>query len=100
MSERIQLGDDGTMDTVLVCNECGQEARYNYDPDNPGSDVIGFEQDEPGGYWRIVIDGMAGKTGYTSRSAAEDAHSEEAYNAFIEWAIEDFDSEHECEETE
>ena len=25
------LGDDGTMDTVTVCNECGQEERFNFD---------------------------------------------------------------------
>jgi hypothetical protein len=25
------LGDDGTLDTVLVCRECGREYRYNYD---------------------------------------------------------------------
>lgn len=24
------LGDDGTMDTVVYCSECRQEARYNY----------------------------------------------------------------------
>ncbi len=25
------LGDDGTMDTVLFCNDCGREERYNFD---------------------------------------------------------------------
>jgi RNase P subunit RPR2 len=61
MSERIRLSDDGTLDTVLVCRECGAEARYNYDSDNTNDDATD-------------------------------------YDAFIEWAIEDFDSEHECEE--
>jgi hypothetical protein len=28
----IVLGDDGTMDTVLRCTDCGQEFRFNYDP--------------------------------------------------------------------
>ena len=34
----MRLGDDGTLDTVLVCSECGQETRYNYDPEgaDPG----------------------------------------------------------------
>lgn len=26
-----QLGDDGTLDTVVMCSECGAETRYNYD---------------------------------------------------------------------
>jgi hypothetical protein len=25
------LGDDGTMDTVIVCDGCGEEIRYTYD---------------------------------------------------------------------
>ena len=25
------LTDDGTMDTVVCCENCGQEERYNYD---------------------------------------------------------------------
>jgi hypothetical protein len=29
----IQLTDDGTLDTVLRCSECGEEFRYNYEPD-------------------------------------------------------------------
>lgn len=27
----MQLGDDGTLDTVIVCSECGEELRYNFD---------------------------------------------------------------------
>lgn len=30
---RFDLTDDGTMDTVVACSECGVELRYNYDPD-------------------------------------------------------------------
>jgi hypothetical protein len=29
MSE-IRLGDDGTLDTVLFCGECGEEFRFNF----------------------------------------------------------------------
>ena len=25
------LGDDGTLDTVIVCDACGEELRYNMD---------------------------------------------------------------------
>ena len=67
MSNRIRLGDDGTLDTVLVCRECGQEARYSYDG-------APFMDDD-----RREVDGEAD------------------YNAFVTWAIEDFDSEHVCE---
>lgn len=27
-----ELTDDGTMDTVVRCSECGEELRYNFDP--------------------------------------------------------------------
>ena len=55
------LVDDGTMDTVVECNHCGEQARYNYD----GGDV----------------------------SEDEGPHS---YDAFVEWAEEDAEAEHEC----
>lgn len=29
-----RVGDDGTLDTVIVCNRCGEEMRYNYDGDS------------------------------------------------------------------
>jgi hypothetical protein len=59
---RIQLTDDGTMDTVLVCSECGQEMRYNFDP------------------------------------CPEDENDPGAYDHFVQWAIEDCESEHDCED--
>lgn len=70
MSERIRLSSDGTMDTVLVCNECGQEARYTYMPDEACDSPEGDSEEE----------------------------AEQHYEDFIAWAIEDFDSEHECPE--
>ena len=30
----ITLTDDGTLDTVLRCSECGEELRYNFANDN------------------------------------------------------------------
>lgn len=36
------LGDDGTMDTVIVCDKCGKETRFNYDAtfdDNEDADI-------------------------------------------------------------
>ena len=30
----ILVSDDGTLDTVLVCSDCGAELRYNWDGDS------------------------------------------------------------------
>ena len=38
----ILLGDDGTMDTVVFCSECGREYRGNWDP-NPDTAECGDE---------------------------------------------------------
>lgn len=58
-ARKFSLGDDGTMDTVIICDDCGEELRYNY----------------------------SGETG-------------ETYDEFLEWAFEDAESEHECEDGE
>ena len=29
------LGDDGTLDTVIVCDQCGEKFRFNYSNDDP-----------------------------------------------------------------
>jgi len=34
MSHKFYLGDDGTLDTVLVCEDCGAERRYTFMPDS------------------------------------------------------------------
>ena len=62
MANRIVLGDDGTMDTVLHCTECGQEFRYNFDA-----------------------------------SDCPDSALDDQYNDFISWAIQDAESDHECD---
>jgi len=58
----IVLGDDGTLDTVLHCTDCGQEFRYNFDPSN---------------------------------DIGEDQSPDDAYDAFVAWAIEDAAGQHE-----
>lgn len=50
-----ELRDDGTMDTVIACDRCGEEERYNWDGEGFGS-----------------------------------------YDAFVAWALKDFDETHEC----
>ena len=65
----IQLGDDGTMDTVLVCSDCGAEMRYNFDGD----------------YDSVDLDGLSG---VTSEAAA--------YDRFVAWAMADAREEHVC----
>ncbi len=32
MTHTFSLADDGTMDTVISCDDCGAELRYNFDP--------------------------------------------------------------------
>lgn len=73
MTDRIELTDDGTMDTVVRCRVCGAEARYNYDPES-------WEPTEGPANGRVP--------------------AEQNYDDFVAWAIEDFDSEHDCEDTE
>jgi hypothetical protein len=70
----IEPTDDGTMDTVLRCSECGEEMRYTYDPQSP-NEVEDLDADQPG---------------------ADDQQLEAAYDAFVEWAIEDATADHEC----
>lgn len=33
------LTDDGTFDTVIRCDECGHETRFNYDGEQSGHDT-------------------------------------------------------------
>jgi hypothetical protein len=63
----MRLGDDGTMDTVIVCSECGTELRYNFDGDN----------------W----DGI-----HTADLAAQ----ERAYDEFVDESIKDAERRHIC----
>ena len=66
----IELTDDGTLDTVLRCTECGQEMRYTYTPDEP-TERLSRDRD--------LTD--AGKD----------------YEAFVNWAIDDAQHDHVCE---
>ena len=67
----IELIDDGTLDTVLRCSECGEEMRYNFDPMDDTSDAP-----DP------------------------DSGEVDAYYAFVDWAMEDAESEHRCSREE
>ena len=40
----ILLGDDGTLDTVVFCSECGREYRGNFDPAMPDT-IDDIEED-------------------------------------------------------
>lgn len=66
----IELTDDGTLDTVLRCTDCGEELRYNYTPDEP-TERLSRDRD--------LTD--AGKD----------------YDAFVLWAIDDATADHECD---
>lgn len=64
---KFYLSDDGTMDTVVTCEDCGQDARYNW----------------------------GGECGHEN---GEHPNEGDCYDAFVEWALEDAETEHECEE--
>jgi RNase P subunit RPR2 len=64
---KFELTDDGTMDTVVRCTNCGEEMRFNFDPDGPD----GIEEDK-------------------------DAATA-AYDAFVEECIETAEDEHDCQ---
>lgn len=71
----IRLGDDGTMDTVLVCSECGKEMRYIYDPS------ADFEVNSD-----------------PNDSEPSEQNLKAAYDAWLEWVIEDATDSHVCGE--
>jgi hypothetical protein len=79
----ILLSDDGTLDTVLICDNCGQEFRFNYDRLEP------FDRDDTGAY---IVGNLRCKT-------KEQAGTLD-YEAFVMGAIEDTTDEHECEDTD
>lgn len=45
----IELTDDGTLDTVLRCSECGEEFRFNYDPGPRDAEDAADRLQEAGG---------------------------------------------------
>lgn len=97
----IRLGDDGTMDTVLVCDECGHEARYNYDSNVDREDNPPDDWEECGGCAGHHPPDFAGDcredvNRWPSRACIERLNLE-AYEAWIDWCIEDMSAEHECD---
>lgn len=68
----IELTDDGTMDTVLYCSECGEERRYTY---AGSTDVEESSVD-------AAIEALA--------------DLDTQYATFVEWAIKDATGDHEC----
>ena len=53
------LTDDGTFDTVIRCDECGHETRFNFDndhDDSDDSDVIGENFERRTAYDAFVAD--------------------------------------------
>lgn len=78
----IVLSDDGTLDTVLECNKCGKEFRFNYDP---GPDEL--ERDNDGFY---KVDGR--------RFPTEEGANIYRYNQWVDEIIKETADEHVCEE--
>lgn len=80
---KIELSDDGTMDTVLCCSECGEEFRGNYDssPDMPD------EEDSH-------TPACASRAPFGECTCGK---AENSYDAFIASFIEEVEDEHVCE---
>jgi hypothetical protein len=85
----IELTDDGTMDTVLRCSECGEEIRYNYDPS--GNEDRAEELTEE--YTR-----QERALPVFTMSRVEDRVNETLYDEWVKWAIEDATESHVCGE--
>lgn len=79
------LGHDGTMDTVIVCDDCGHESRYNYDSSM---------RDEQDNADRIAE--LAKLYPADNIMRLQEHVNEQYYNEWMDWCIEDFESEHEC----
>jgi hypothetical protein len=86
---KFRLGDEGTLDTVIVCGECGAELRYNYD-DGPRD-----EQDDEDRRAELRISHPI-----ASEQAIELLLGEQLYDEFVAWAIEDAEDSHICGEDE
>lgn len=71
------LSDDGTMDTVLCCPNCGEEQRYTFQPTDWYE-----EENEEGGHTTAVDD--CGRD----------------YGMFVTAMLTDANDEHECNEGE
>lgn len=84
----IELTDDGTMDTVLRCSECGEEMRYNYDP--CGTEERAAELTEE----------IARTNPHWKPNQVSAMVDRNLYEDFIDWAIEDATADHECPCTE
>jgi hypothetical protein len=65
----IELTDDGTMDTVLRCSECGEEFRFNY---------------------------SSGPEEANAETETSDADAEAHYDEWVASCIEEMEAEHEC----
>lgn len=80
-----QLGDDGTMDTVIYCSECGQEQRYNYDS-SPRDEQDNADR----------IEEFAKQFPNDNIMRLQERVDEQCYQEWTDWCLEDFESEHEC----
>lgn len=81
-----QLSDDGTMDTVIRCSECGREQRYNYD--SSARDM----QDNAD-----RIEEFANRYPADNIMRLQERVDEQCYNEWVDQCIADFDESHECE---
>lgn len=80
----ITLTDDGTMDTVLRCDECGEEFRFNWDgapSDDDNADELAALKDANPTF---------------SENALREVLDEMLYDEWVDSCIAEIEAEHEC----
>lgn len=80
----IQLSDDGTMDTVLRCSDCGEEWRYNYDASETEERAL-----EVRSAYMLIMP-------HASNADANTHADETLYDEWIAECIEDISDNHAC----
>ncbi len=96
----IDLTDDGTMDTLLLCSACGEVFRFHYEPN--GADLTDPPEDwevcgSCGGYHPAGFTGdCRDDVSRWASTACIDALADEAYAAWVEECAEQAEADHEC----
>jgi hypothetical protein len=105
------LSDDGTMDTVVTCSECGATLRYNFDGGEPGKrfalvsnqgtmmpETVLTEQEYADDNVRAFVEATAPADARMPFAWEDVTENAWFYDQFVEWAIEDATADHVCGE--
>lgn len=89
----IELADDGTLDTVLRCSDCGEDMRYSF-ADDATDDARAAELREAYTRQELQRNPTQPKSWYEDR--VEDRVNETLRDEWIAGCIEDATADHEC----